>query len=167
MMSMSHTGYKNALFHCTAEQRERLFSTLRESLVDREGILFAYVYGSFGEDLPFHDIDVGIYLTRVWDREDAWLDIELAGELELVVSQAQVVYQSGIPKEVRKPRIPVDVRVLNGAPVAFSYHVLRGQLLFSRDEAVRVPWVAQIFSRYLDLKPLRHAALKEAMTSWA
>jgi hypothetical protein len=41
----------------------------------------------------------------------------------------------------------------------------RGQLLISRDEALRVRWTVWTVSRYLDLKPLREQALKEAMTA--
>lgn len=166
-MVMKYDGYKRALFQCTAEERERLFSILRESLAAREDILFAYVYGSFGAGNPFHDIDVGVYLTGECEREDVWVDIELARNLELAVWRARVTCQSGSNKDVRRPRIPLDVRVLNKAPVVFSYHVLQGHLLFSRGEDVRVSWAVQTVSRYLDMKPLRHAALKEAMISWA
>jgi len=162
---MDDHGYRSAVFSCAAGERERLFATLRESLRARQDVLFAYLYGSFGEGLPFHDIDVGVYLTM--EREDVWVDVELARELERAVGRAQITCQSGGNKEAKRPRIPVDVRVLNRAPAVFSYHVVRGRLLFSRDEDVRVPWVAQTVSRYLDLKPLRHAALKEAMISWA
>ncbi len=40
----------------------------------------------------------------------------------------------------------------------------RGRLLFSHDEALRTQWVARTVCRYLDLRPLQHRALKEAMT---
>jgi hypothetical protein len=63
-------------------------------------------------------------------------------------------------------RPPVDVRVLNQAPFGFRYHVFRGRLLFSRDEALRTHVVERTVSRYLDLKPLRQRALKEAMTAF-
>lgn len=158
--------HKDELFQWTAEERERLLAALRVPLMAREDILFAYVYGSFAEDLPFHDIDVGVYLSSAYERETPWTDVDLAGELESVVRRVQVACQSGSDDKGRR-RIPVDVRVLNGAPIAFVYHVLGGKLLFSRSEEVRVSWVAQIVARYLDLKPLRHRALKEAMTSWA
>lgn len=164
---MNDDRYRSAVFNCSAGEREKLFATLRESLMARQDVLFAYVYGSFGEGLPFHDIDVGIYLAGERDRKGSWSDVELIALLEQAVSRAQTACQPESKKDTRWPRIPVDVRVLNRAPLSFSYHVLRGRLLFSRDEDVRVPWVARIVSRYLDLKPLRHAALKEAMISWA
>ncbi len=156
-----------ALFQCTAEGREKLLAVLRASLAAREDILFAYVYGSFAEGVPFHDIDVGVYLSGACEREDMWADIELAQELELALRRARIACRTGRDRDVKQRPIPVDVRILNEAPIAFSYHVLRGELLFSRDEETRVRWAAHILDRYLDLKPLRQMALKQAMVSWA
>jgi len=163
---MKGDAYERPLFRCMAEERERILSILQEVLTARGDVLFAYVYGSFEEGSRFHDIDVGVYLTEGCDREDLWIDVELAEYLEQAVWQAQIACRPGRNKGARRPRIPVDVRVLNKAPTTFGYHVLRGRLLFSRDESIRVSWTARIVSRYLDLKPLRHAALKEAMISW-
>lgn len=158
---------KIAVFQCTAEERERLLSTLRETLATRENVAFAYVYGSFWDGLPFHDLDVGVFLAGAGEREDVWVDVEIGRDLELAVWRARIICQPSSTADGGRPRIPVDVRALNKAPAAFSYHVLRGGLLFSRNEEVRVPWVVRTISCYLDLKPLRHAALKEAMDSIA
>jgi hypothetical protein len=64
--------------------------------------------------------------------------------------------------------VPVDVRPLNlnHAPLSFRYHVFTGRLLFSQDEALCVPLVAQTWSQYLDLLPLRRQAIKEAMRAF-
>ena len=59
------------------------------------------------------------------------------------------------------------MRALNAAPLGFGYQVLRtGKLLTNQDDALRTEWTATTISRYLDIKPLYEAALKEAMTSW-
>lgn len=158
---------KSPLVQCMAEEREKLLAVLRASLAAREDVLFAYVYGSFAANLSFHDIDVGVYLASASERKNVWADIELARDLELAVRQALIESRKTSDRGAEPWSIPVDVRVLNQAPTSFSYHVLRGELLFSRNEEVRVSWVAQTVARYLDLKPLRHRALKEAMTSWA
>lgn len=158
---------KGALFQCTAGGRERLLAALSASLAAREDVLFAYVYGSFAEGVPFHDIDVGVYLSSACGREDTWADIELAQELELALRRAWIASRTGRDRDAEQRPIPVDVRILNEAPIAFGYHVLHGELLFSRDEETRVRWATQILVRYLDLKPLRQRALKEAMASWS
>ncbi len=61
----------------------------------------------------------------------------------------------------------MDVRSIRGAAVSFCYHVYRGRLLCSRDEALRTRVVGQTVSRYLDIRPLQRQALKEAIASWA
>jgi len=139
-------------FDCPKGKREAILAVLGEAIAARPEVAFAYAYGSFLENRPFHDIDVGIYVVGMEAREAGSLALDLALELESALAKVR--------------RFPVDVRVLNWAPLGFCYHVLRGRLLFSRDEDVRVRWTTHILSRYLDLKPLRHRALKEAMTSW-
>ena len=158
---------RGALFLCEVDERERVFSILRQVLFARREVVFAYVYGSFLEDGPFHDIDVGVYLFAAGDRGSTRKAAELAMELERALVEARVTsahVSQRIDAETR--RLPVDVRVLNGAPLSFCYHVLKGCMLCSRNEELRVRWVEGIVSRYLDLKPLRHWALKEAMSSW-
>lgn len=125
--------------------------------------MFAYVYGSFLEDRPFRDVDVAVYLEGIAEPKMSLFAMDLARELEkslsLVLSGAETDRGGD-----RSP--PVDVRVLNQAPLGFRYHVFRGRLLFSRDEALRTHVVERTVSHYLDLKPLRQRALKEAMTTW-
>jgi hypothetical protein len=61
--------------------------------------------------------------------------------------------------------MPVDVRGLNVAPVSFLYHVLRGQLLFCRDNARLAEVMEQTISRYLDIAPLVRRATQEAFSA--
>jgi len=156
------------LFRCTAEQREQILAALKGVLAAQPEVVFAYAYGSFLEDLPFHDIDVGIYVAVENERIAASLSVDTATALEAAVKR---LFRRGLRSGpggnrpyFRSP--PVDVRVLNRAPVSFCYHVLQGRLLFSRDEDARARWAEQVIARYLDVKPLRHRALKEAMLSW-
>lgn len=113
-------------------------------LSKREEIVFAYVFGSFAEDLPFHDIDVGIYLTEIMEEQVTPYTLALG----------QILSSS--------LRIPVDVRLLNFAPVSFLYHVIRGKRVFERDEKIRTQVVEQTIQKYLDLKPLIRIGVKEA-----
>jgi predicted nucleotidyltransferase len=137
-------------------EREAALRTIRLALEAQPGVVFAYVHGSFLADRPFHDVDVAVYL-RPGDEEDmSWLALDLAVELEKSLAR--------MPRRVAT-RLPVDVRVLNRAPLGFCYHVLWGRRLFSRDDVVHGRWVEQVLWRYLDLKPLRQRALKEAMTA--
>lgn len=129
---------------------------MQHVLAAQPRVVFAYVYGFFLEDRPFHDIDVAVYLDPMDKSEMGLFALDLASNLEKSVGQISdrpAVY------------LPVDVRVLNQAPLGFCYHVFRGKSLFSRDDTVRTQWVERVVSRYLDIKPLLQRALKEAMTA--
>jgi len=162
-------------FRCTPEQREQILTALRGTLSAHSEVVFAYAYGSSLEGLPFHDVDVGVYLAMEDRREQNLFALELALELERVVApffkeQRNRLKDNEGSKGGKNPRPccpSVDVRVLNRAPVSFCYHVLRGRLFFSGNEDLRVCWAVRAATRYLDLKPLRHRALKEAMLSWS
>ena len=100
------------------EERQRIEERLAAELARDRSVAFAYLYGSFVESQPFHDIDVGVYLENLQADRLTATALDLAQRL------------SGTA------RIPVDVRILNVAPVSFLYHVLRDQLVFCRDDAV-------------------------------
>ncbi|MCX8116665.1 MAG: nucleotidyltransferase domain-containing protein [Desulfobacterota bacterium] len=128
-------------------QRERMTEQLRELLIGYPEIAFAYLYGSFAENLPFHDVDIGIYLSEIGQEE--------ATSFGLALSQT-------LSKEVK---VPLDVRVLNFAPISFVYQVVRGILMLERNEALRVSIVEDAIRKYLDIKPLLHRGIKEAFGS--
>jgi hypothetical protein len=129
------------------EERDRIQQGLAAELASDRRVAFAYLYGSFVESEPFHDIDVGVYL------ENVQADRLTAAALDL----AQRLSDSA--------RIPVDVRVLNVAPVSFLYHVLRGQLVFCRDDAVLTEVMERTVSRYLDIAPLVRRGTQEAFAA--
>lgn len=134
------------------EEREAIVATLKRVLEAQPDIQFAYLYGSFLEDLPFHDVDIAVYLGESTDFTDRALELAEVAE--------RALREAGCP-------LPVDVRVLNAAPLGFRYHVFRGRLLMSRDEDLRVREVTRTLTMYLDIRPLIRSALKEAIASWA
>lgn len=135
---------KQKTFFLNQKQKEQLVRHLENILRAREEVVFAYLYGSFAENLPLHDIDVGIYVKGI-EREECT-------SYSLALSQI-------LSREVQ---VPVDVRVLNFAPVPFVYQVIRGALIFDRNEELRVRVVEETVRKYLDLKPIIHKGIKEA-----
>jgi predicted nucleotidyltransferase len=131
-------------FHSSPEERNNLMEHLAGILSKRGEIVFAYVFGSFSEGLPFHDIDVGIYLTAITEEQATQYSLDLGQILS------------------SRLRIPVDVRLLNFAPISFLYHVIRGKRVFERDEKTSSQVVEQTIQKYLDLKPLIRRGIKEA-----
>jgi predicted nucleotidyltransferase len=121
-----------------------LVQHLVENLKSHNEVIFAYLFGSFVEDLPFHDIDIGVYLSIIREEESTFFSLDLSQTLSI------------------RLKIPVDVRVLNFASIPFLYHVIRGNLILERDEEIRLHFVERITARYLDLKPLLLKGTKEA-----
>jgi predicted nucleotidyltransferase len=140
------------LFHHSPGERAQVLEAITQAVKARPQVLFAYVHGSFLEDRAVHDVDVGLYLDSDEGGETTFLSLDLAAELE-----------QALPAAIR---LPVDVRILNQAPLGFRYHVFRGRLLFSRNEPLRTKLLEETLARYLDLQPLQQHALKEAMTAW-
>jgi hypothetical protein len=57
---------------------------------------------------------------------------------------------------------PVDVRILNGAPLPFAAGVLRsGQLLLDRDPNLRADFASLTLRKYFDFSHFRDGYLKE------
>ena len=129
------------------EERHRIDQCLAAELTGDRSVTFAYLYGSFVESQPFHDIDVGVYLENVQGNSVTATALDLAQSLS------------------DRARIPVDVRILNVAPVSFLYHVLRGQLIFCRDDAVLAEVMERTVSRYLDIAPLVRRGTQEAFAA--
>lgn len=135
------------LHRMNREERERIEQCLAAELAGDRSVTFAYLYGSFVESQPFHDIDVGVYLENVQADRVTATALDLAQRLS------------------DRAQMPVDVRILNFAPVSFLYHVLRGQLVFCRDDAVLAEVMERTVSRYLDIAPLVRRGTQEAFAA--
>ncbi|MBC8550909.1 MAG: nucleotidyltransferase domain-containing protein [Candidatus Brocadiales bacterium] len=138
---------KNKTYDLTSKVRLQSKKQLAGIIETRKEGEFAYVYGSFSEGLPFHDIDIGIYTSGVKKEDATFYALDISRLIEAEV------------------HMPVDVRVLNYAPVSFLYHVIRGELIFERDEDMRVDFVENTVRRYLDIKPLIRRGIKEAFAA--
>lgn len=126
------------------DEKRPLIEQLATALQNRDEVVFAYIYGSFAEGLAFHDIDVGVYLSEITEEEST--------NYSLILGQM-------LSKELQ---VPVDIRVLNFAPVSFVYHVIRGHLILDRNEELRAHIIGGTIQKYLDLKPMIYRGIKEA-----
>ena len=132
-----------AYFFSKAE-KNKLIALLRSLLDNQDAIQFAYLYGSFLEDLPCHDIDIGIYVQGSKETDMAFYALKLGERFS------------------READCPVDVRVLNDAPVSFLFHVLKGELLTEQNPELHAQLFEKTVSRYLDIQPLLLQATREA-----
>jgi predicted nucleotidyltransferase len=127
----------------------RLSSKTQDALAlclqDRPEILFALLYGSAAEGLAFQDLDIGLFVDRASVPASAELDyaFALADELEQVALH------------------PVDVRVINDAPLPFRYNVSRGIPLMVNDKEAFAHFLERTWDEFLDFQPVAMQYLQE------
>lgn len=138
---------KRICYAIQPDSREALVRRLAIELEKDSAIGFAYIHGSLLDSETVHDIDVGLYVRESETERGSAIASELSTRLTVVAG------------------IPVDVRVLNEAPLSFVYHVLRGRVLVCRDEDLLTAMLEDVARRYLDLAPLLHQGTKDAFAA--
>ena len=132
------------LYKVDLAKRSSLVEELRAEVMREPEVVFAYGYGSFLESEAFHDVDVAVCLVTDEPEKGTVKALALAQRLTARVG------------------FPVDVRILNQAPASFVFHVLRGRLIFSRDDDRLAEVIEATVRRYLDIAPLLRQSAKEA-----
>ena len=131
----------------SGKQRREISQKITAVLAQMPEIAFAFLHGSFLSEPTFRDIDLGI-LVRGLDRSDYWnYEYRLSKEIENALRSSFVI----------------EVKVINEAPLSFCFHVIRGKLLFTRDEDFLVDFMIRTARDYLDMAPLRQRYITEAM----
>lgn len=136
---MMHREYK-----LDNKAKENIKSAIREILKTKMEVDFAFLHGSFLEERSFHDIDVAVFISKDGIPED-FFDYELS---------LSSILEGRI-------RLPLDVKILNYAPLAFRYEVTRGEVIFSRDEETRLRFIENTWNEYMDYKPVAEYIVRE------
>ena len=124
--------------------KENIKVSIREILKTKKEVGFAFLHGSFLEERSFHDIDVAVFISEDGISEDLFkYELSLSSILE------------------DRVRLPMDVKILNHAPIAFRYEVTRGEVIFSRKEEARLRFVENAWNDYLDYKPVAEYIVRE------
>jgi predicted nucleotidyltransferase len=129
--------------------KNKILKELRHHLTDEKGIIFAYLHGSFLDEKEFNDLDVAIYLDQEASTKSDPIDLEISLSLKIE----------------KFLRLPVDVKILNFAPLSFRYHVTMGNLIFSCDESIREEYICRTWSEYFDFQPVARIYLQEALAA--
>lgn len=126
------------------DQKEAIRKDIVSVLEPIRAIVLVYVFGSFIESSPFSDIDIAILTENTMDSP---LDYELFLEIEI---EDRVGY-------------PIDIRILNNAPLSFCQNVIRrGQVILERDANVREEFMGKTLKQYFDFAFFRRRYLKES-----
>ncbi len=118
-----------------------LFAEIGRNLVKDCRVRLAYLFGSqaSGHVGPLSDIDLGILFAEEVDFQRA--SAELTHELSRVI-----------------PAKPIDLVVLNTAPIELAYAVIaQGICVFRNSETERIEYEADVLSRYGDFLPVLRA----------
>ncbi|GAB4535928.1 MAG: nucleotidyltransferase domain-containing protein [Thermodesulfovibrionia bacterium] len=136
----------------STEDKHKIIFTLKSALIHHEEILFAYIYGSFVDpEMPFfRDIDIGIYVDENRVSAEQFIDYSMNLSLEL---------ESALKK------YPVDVVILNNAPLSLAFKITQSELLFIRDEDSWTDFVTKTWSMYHDHAITSRNMLEEIITA--
>lgn len=129
--------------HRTQKERKTIRQTLRERLLECEQVRFAYLFGSFTLKGSFEDIDVAVYVApeTLQYMDTLALSFDIADILERAVG------------------LPVDVVILNTAPLALQFEAARGEPLMARCWEELADFAEQVTLRWWDTEGLRYAAM--------
>lgn len=108
-------------------------------------IIFAYLYGSAADSANFRDVDIGVFVDRsqVPEAQDTDFAFALADGLDPLLPY------------------PLDVRVINAAPLIFQYNVINGLLLFTHSDEIQSNFVERTWDMYLDFRPIAMQYLRD------
>ena len=117
---------------------EGTIQKLEGALAGLDDVVFAYLHGSFVGTEEFRDVDVAIYLND-----------------HAVISVDTVEYEISLSLKLEEAiGLPLDVKILNHAPLSFRYHASAGRLLLTRDESAREDFLRRTWSEYFDFAHL-------------
>ena len=108
-----------------------------------EEIIAAYLFGSFVTEDSFSDIDLGV-VTHMEPDSPLNYEFNLESKLESII------------------KYPMDIRILNQAPLSFCQNVIRnGRIVVDRDPNRRADFEGLILKEYFDFAPFRRRYLSE------
>jgi len=128
----------------TDKQKEILIKRISGILNPKEDIYFVYIFGSFAMGNSFKDIDIGIFISEEELNSPLQLELEIEKELEDAIN------------------IPVDVRIINNAPLSFIYNILKHKIVIvDRNKTLRADFEGLVYKKYFDFQHLRKEYLRE------
>jgi len=149
-MYINHNTFQS--FHLMNIMKKKLDKSKKAEIINQislylhqkyKEIITGYLFGSFITETSFADIDVAVVTKTVPDNS-LLFELELENRLEKIV------------------RYPVDVRIINQAPLSFCQNVIRhGKAIVDREPNLRADFENRILKQYFDFSPYRKRYLQE------
>jgi len=129
-------------------EKEKIIKEISSCLSQRHDEIFTvYIFGSFISSRSFSDIDIGV-ITTIELNNSLEFELELENRLEKAI------------------KYPVDIRVLNQAPISFNQNVFRtGRVIIDKNPNVRADFVSRILKQYFDFSPFQKRYLQEVLNA--
>ena len=133
---MSHT--------LSRSEKEKVIQIISSHFFQQYDEIFSvYIFGSFISERHFSDIDIGI-ITAMDLSKPLDFELKLENRLEKLI------------------KYPVDVRILNRAPISFSQNVFRtGRVIIDKNPNMRADFEGRILKQYFDFSPFQQRYLQE------
>ena len=129
------------------DEKEGLVADIASFFSHQDDVVAVYLFGSFLGEGPFSDIDLAVLLKRPMKRP-LNLELSLENTLERIAGY------------------PVDVRVLNMAPLAFCQSVFKtGRVISDLDPNFRSDFQGRMLKEYYDFSPFHRQYLREVMNA--
>ncbi|MEW6607611.1 MAG: nucleotidyltransferase domain-containing protein [bacterium] len=128
-------------------QRQKIIEKIKQILLNKEEVIFAFIFGSFLNEPSFRDIDIGVYLKDI--KEEDVFNYELKLE-EIVAKGSKLAFDI------------VEIKVLNFAPNYFLNNIFtRGQLLFCKNYPLLSEMIEDTSLDALSNEYIAYQSLKE------
>ncbi|QUL98796.1 MAG: hypothetical protein IMF26_01565 [Candidatus Fermentithermobacillus carboniphilus] len=122
--------------HLSDAEVQSALKVLRDRVASVDKVQFAYIHGSFLEPYPSHDLDLALYLHDMSEEEKLNLCLELSSQLG------------------RETGLPVDVHPIDPEHLGLCFDIIRGLLIFSRNDKLQEEFQEKTILRYMDYRPL-------------
>jgi len=131
----------------TKQKKEEIAKTISNYLLQHDDIYLAYLFGSFIAGRSFADIDLGISVHHQPENVLEY-EIQLENNLEKLL------------------KFPIDVRILNKAPLSFLQNVIRhGLVIVDNEPNTRSDFESYVLRKYFDFARFRRRYLSEAINA--
>ena len=131
----------------TRKKKAAIAETIASILARHQEIYCVYIHGSFINGDLFADIDLGLLLVHPPENL-----LEYEFEIEIAVE--------------RQVSFPVDVRVLNNAPISFIQNIIRhGKVILDKNPNTRSDFESYSLRKYFDFAPFRRRYLAEVINA--
>ena len=127
--------------------RQKIVEKAKKVLFNEKKIVFAYIFGSFLNSPAFRDIDAGIYLDNIAQKDVFDRELETAKK----TSEA-----CDLPVDF------IDIKILNFAPSHFLNNVFKnGTILFYKNEKLLSDMIEETSLNSVANEYLAYQSLKE------